>query len=241
MASLAARGLLLLAALAATAPAVSARGEQGRAGDAPAIDADLTAQGWRLYQDSRWAPAHFRLLPDGAIEVSSDNSTSLIWRKLAGAEARKRRLSWEWRVDDIMPPTDITVKGGDDRPLALHVWFMKPREELGLFERLKADITEALIGLPVHGRLLTYVWGGRGRIGDAQPNPHVGESSWMIVLRTGREELGRWRRESRDLEADYRAAFGEDPPARGIIALAADSEDTATRSLARLRGLRFEP
>ena len=235
------RGLVLLAALVAAAPAASARAEQGGAYDVSAIDTDLESRGWRLYQDSRWAPARFRLLPDGAIEVSSDNSTALIWKKVEGAEARKRQLTWEWRVDEVMPPTDITVKGGDDRPLALHVWFMKPREELGVFERLKADITEALIGLPVHGRLLTYVWGGRGRVGDAQPNPHVGESSWMIVLRTGREELGRWRRESRDLEADYRAAFGEDPPARGIIALAADSEDTATRSLARLRGLRFEP
>ena len=212
-----------------------------RAAAEPAIDAGLTDQGWQLYEDDRWAPAHFRLLADGTIDVRSDNSTALIWKKVEAANARKPRLRWEWRVDEIMPPTDITIKGGDDRPLALHVWFMKPRDQLDFFERLRADILEAIVGLPVHGRLLTYVWGGRGARGEALPNPHVGDGSWMIVLRSGRAKTGVWLGESRDLEADYRAAFGEAPPERGIIALAADSEDTQTRSRAQLRRLRFEP
>lgn len=206
-----------------------------------AIDGALQKAGWTLFSDSRWAPARFRLRPDGAIEARSDNSTSLIWKKVDKGDAQKAHLAWEWRVDEMMPPTDITVKGGDDRPLALHVWFMKPRDQLNFLERLRADFIELWVGLPVHGRLLTYVWGGRGKAGDALPNPHVGDGSWMIVLRSGDARTGVWLAESRDLVADYRAAFGEDPPDRGIIALAADSEDTQTRSLAALRDLRFQP
>ncbi len=207
----------------------------------PAIDEALKRAGWTLFSDDRWSPARFRLRPDGAIEARTDNSTSLIWKKVDEKDAQKARLSWDWRVDEIMPPTDITVKGGDDRPLALHVWFMKPRGQLNFLERLRADLIELWVGLPVHGRLLTYVWGGRGKIGDAQPNPHVGDGSWMIVLRRGDAPTGVWFAENRDLVADYRAAFGEDPPGRGIIALAADSEDTQTRSRAAVRALRFQP
>lgn len=210
------------------------------AGPPPAIDEALKRAGWTLFSDDRWAPARFRLRSDGAIEAISDNSTSLIWKKVDEVDAQKARLTWDWRVDEMMPPTDITVKGGDDRPLALHVWFMKPRDQLNFLERLRADFIELWVGLPVHGRLLTYVWGGRGKIGDAQPNPHVGGSSWMIVLRNGAARTGVWFSESRDLSADYRAAFGEDPPDRGIIALAADSEDTQTRSRAAVRRLRFQ-
>ncbi len=206
-----------------------------------AIDDALKQAGWTLFSDDRWQPAQFRLRPDGAIEVRSDNSTSLIWKKVDQRDVQKTRLAWEWRVDEMMPPTDITVKGGDDRPLALHVWFMKPRDQLNFLERLRAEFIELWVGLPVHGRLLTYVWGGRGKIGHAQPNPHVGDGSWMIVLRDGDAPTGVWFSESRDLVADYRAAFGEDPPDRGIIALAADSEDTQTRSRAAVRGLRFQP
>lgn len=207
----------------------------------PAIDEALREAGWTLFSDDRWAPATFRLRSDGAIEARSDNSTSLIWKKVDQGDARKTRLAWDWRVDEIMPPTDITVKGGDDRPLALHVWFMKPRDQLNFLERLRSDLIELWVGLPVHGRLLTYVWGGRGTVGDALPNPHVGDGSWMIVLRNGDARTGVWFSESRDLVADYRAAFGEDPPDRGIIALAADSEDTQTRSRAAVRALRFQP
>lgn len=207
----------------------------------PAIDDALRKAGWTLFSDERWAPAHFRFRPGGVIEARSDNSTSLIWKKVDAGDAQKPRLAWEWRVDEMMPPTDITVKGGDDRPLALHVWFMKPRDQLNFLERLRADFIELWVGLPVHGRLLTYVWGGRGKTGDALPNPHVGDGSWMIVLRGGDARTGVWFSESRDLVADYRAAFGEDPPDRGIIALAADSEDTQTRSRAAVRRLQFRP
>lgn len=206
-----------------------------------AIDDSLRKAGWTLFSDDRWAPARFQIRPDGAIEARSDNSTALIWKKVDEGDAQKSRLTWDWRVDEIMPPTDITVKGGDDRPLALHVWFMKPRDQLNFLERLRADFIELWVGLPVHGRLLTYVWGGRGKPGDAQPNPHVGDGSWMIVLRNSDARTGVWLPESRDLVADYRAAFGEDPPARGIVALAADSEDTQTRSRAAVRRLRFQP
>lgn len=212
------------------------------AADPPgAIDDALRKAGWTLFSDSRWAPARFRLRPDGAIEARSDNSTALIWKKVDRGDAQKTRLAWEWRVDEMMPPTDITVKGGDDRPLAVHVWFMKPRDQLSFLERLRADFIELWVGLPVHGRLLTYVWGGRGKTGDALPNPHVGDGSWMTVLRSGDARTGVWVPESRNLAADYRAAFGEEPPDRGIIALAADSEDTQTRSRAALRRLQFQP
>ena len=89
---------------------------------------------------------------------------------------------------------------------------------------MRAELLELIFGFPVHGRVLTYVWGGLGARGEALRNPHIGEESWMIVLRPGHAPTGRWLAERRDLVADYQAAFGEAPPARGIIAIAADSE-----------------
>ncbi|MEM9683042.1 MAG: DUF3047 domain-containing protein [Pseudomonadota bacterium] len=209
------------------------------ADDGPAISPGLEAAGWTLFSDPRWAPARFGLVGDGSIEAVADNSTSLIWKKVEGADADRRYLTWQWRVEENMPPTDITVKGGDDRPLAIHVWFMEPPERRTTWQVVRAKVLEFIFGLPVHGRVLTYVWGGTGDRGDAQRNPHIGEDSWMIVLRSGRAPTGEWFAETRDLEADYRAAFGEAPPPRGIVAIAADSEDTATRSRALVRDLRF--
>ncbi|MDJ0950871.1 MAG: DUF3047 domain-containing protein [Alphaproteobacteria bacterium] len=217
----------------------SAAATGGEGQGAEAIGAELRVAGWQLYADARWAPARFRRAADGSIEATTDNSTALIWKKIGEPDANRAILSWEWRVDETMAPTDITVKGGDDRPLALHVWFMEPPERQTIFQALRAQLLEAIFGLPVHGRVMTYVWGGLGARGDAQHNPHIGADSWMIVLRPGRAPTGQWLAERRDLVADYQAAFGEPPPERGIIAIAADSEDTRSRSRAFVRNIAF--
>lgn len=204
-----------------------------------AIDANLTSAGWSLFESSEWQPARFAETRDGAIRVTSDDSTALIWREV-GADAKTRRyLSWRWRVDAAMPPTDITVKGGDDRPVAIHVWFEDPPERQSFFASIRATVLEGIFGIPVSGRVLTYVWGGKGKPGDAQRNPHIGEDSWMIVRRVQAAVPGRWVEERVDLAADFQRGFGEAPPPARIIAIAADSEDTQTASTALVRDIRF--
>lgn len=208
-----------------------------------AIDAELTAAGWTLFEKSDWKPARFTQTRDGAIRVTSDDSTALIWREVAPGAKARRYLSWRWRVDAAMAPTDITVKGGDDRPVAIHVWFEDPPERKSFFASVRAAVLEGLFGIPASGRVLTYVWGGTGKVGDAQRNPHIGDDSWMVVRRVqgaAREaEPGRWLEERVDLVADFKRGFGEAPPPARIIAIAADSEDTHTASTAFVRDIRF--
>ncbi len=56
-------------------------------------------------------------------------------------------------------------------------------------------------------------------------NPYSSRSK-MIFLRMGGEQTGRWVEESVDILADYRRAFGEDPPATASLAIMNDSDDT---------------
>ena len=204
-----------------------------------AIDPRLAADGWSLFESSDWKPARFDLADDGAIRVTTDNSTALIWRRVDPSLKQGRYLSWRWRVDAAMPPTDIRVKGGDDRPIAVHVWFEDPPERQNIFRSIRNSVLESLFGIPISGRVITYVWGGTGAPGDAQANPHIGDDSWMVVRRTGGAHPGKWLREKADLVADFQRGFGEAPPAARMIAIAADSEDTKTASVALIRDIRF--
>lgn len=205
----------------------------------PAIDPLLVERGWTLFENSRWKPARFEATAEGAIRVTTDNSTALIWRNLQDDVKQRRYLSWRWRVDAAMPATDIRVKGGDDRPIALHVWFEDPPGRTSFFGSIRNTVIEALFGIPVSGRVITYVWGGTGKPGDAQTNPHIGDDGWMIVRRTGPAQPGKWLEERVDLAADFRRGFGEAPYAARMIAIAADSEDTQTASTALVRDIRF--
>lgn len=237
-ASALAMGTALASVLMLAMPAAAAETET-------AIDARLTEAGWSLFENSQWKPARFGLTQDGAIRVTTDDSTALIWREVAPRAKSRRYLSWRWRVDAAMPPTDISVKGGDDRPLALHVWFEDPPDRKSFFGSVRAAVLEGLFGIPVSGRVLTYVWGGTGKPGDAQRNPHIGVDSWMIVRRVQGAgaapdaERGKWVEERVDLAADFQRGFGEAPPPARIVAIAADSEDTHTASTAFVRDIRF--
>lgn len=226
-------------AVAAVLLALPAQAAETPNGANAAIDPRLVDLGWNLFESSKWKPARFEAADGGAIRVMTDNSTALIWRNLDEAVKQRRYLSWRWRVDAAMPATDIRVKGGDDRPIALHVWFEDPPGRNSFFGSIRNTVIEALFGIPVSGRVITYVWGGTGKPGDAQTNPHIGDDSWMIVRRTGPARPGEWLTERVDLAADFRRGFGEAPPAARMIVIAADSEDTRTASTALIRDIRF--
>nr|WP_260500766.1 DUF3047 domain-containing protein [Aquabacterium sp. J223] len=49
-----------------------------------------------------------------------------------------------------------------------------------------------------------------------------------IVVESGRARLGRWQRHERDIAADFRAAFDEEPGPLIGIALMTDSDNTGT-------------
>jgi head-tail adaptor len=51
----------------------------------------------------------------------------------------------------------------------------------------------------------------------------------MIVVESGSARAGRWVSYERDIAADYRAAFGEDPPPVSGVAIMTDSDNTGER------------
>jgi len=100
-------------------------------------------------------------------------------------------------------------------------------------------IAYAAVGLPNSGKILTYVWGGQGEIGDTYPNPYITKVGIVKILRTNASPSGTWFSEKMDLLADFEAAFGHPPEALLYIAVSADSEDTEERSVGLVRNLGF--
>ena len=203
----------------------------------PGIDPALEARGWRLLTRSDVAPNRFRLRDDGAIEVESRDSNALIYKPVAEDQRFPARFRWRWRVDRATPPTDILIKGGDDRPVSVYLGFEAPPGSRGFFDSLKNTLSELVVGVPVSGYALTYTWGGTSPVGTMFNNPHLRDDSYVFVRRNQAAPLMQWLAEEIDVAADFRAAFGRPPTALRFIAIAADSEDTGQLSVARLAGL----
>ncbi|HEX5079585.1 MAG TPA: DUF3047 domain-containing protein, partial [Geminicoccaceae bacterium] len=68
-----------------------------------------------------------------------------------------------------------------------------------------------------------------------------GAAGLMRVLRPADSPGGTWFTERVDVAADYRQAFGEEPPDPTQIAIQADTDDTASASRAFVADLAFVP
>jgi hypothetical protein len=210
---------------------------------APAVNfpagPDLQATGWRELGVSGKAGNRFVGRPDGAIEVISSTSVSRLYRRLQVDLNATPVLTWHWRVDEPVPPTDLTQKGEDDTALTLYVGFPWDPERASFTERLTRPLVEAYVGEDAPGRVLAYVFGGEQRRGDAVKSPHLRASGFMRVLRPADSPTGQWFEERVDVVEDYREAFGEEPPDPSQLAISADTDNTRSNSRGSVKGLAF--
>lgn len=120
-------------------------------------------------------------------------------------------LSWRWKIERTIAKGDERTRAGDDYAARVYVifphWFF-PKT-----------------------RTLNYIWANRLPQGEFLPNAYTGNAV-MVAVQSGPQRAGQWLTESRDIVADYRRAFGEDPPAVGAIAIMTDTDNTGEHATA---------
>lgn len=221
------RGAVIVGVLLVTAP-VFAETDEG-----------LRAKGWEEVLFDGKVANRFEALGESGIAVSSEGSVSLLQRPFVVDLERTPLLTWRWQVQEAAPPTDLRIKGEDDRSLALYVAFPYQPEQAGLWERMWRGIVERVAGKEAPGRILVYVWGGEGTRGERVPSPHLGKAGMMTILRPATSETGSWQAETVDIAEDYRQTFGSEPPDPISIAISADTDDTRTRASGLVEGITF--
>ncbi|RAP57798.1 hypothetical protein BTJ49_07900 [Oleiagrimonas sp. MCCC 1A03011] len=215
---------LLLGTSVALTPAPHAGAALRFSTDAPGT---ALPSGWRDYAMSRHRPA----APTTLMRENGKTVLSIDTDKNAAAVAHKldlpasTLLSWRWKVDHSVAAADMTRRSGDDSAARVYVFFAVPRSSLSLYQRMKLSLAEHVLGHPLPTAALCYVWDNRHAVGTIAPSPFF-SGVRTIVLQSGNRHAGAWQPETRDLAADFRAAFGHKAPPITGIALAADSDNT---------------
>jgi hypothetical protein len=90
-------------------------------------------------------------------------------------------------------------------------------------------------------RMLLYVWDTTAPVGtEVGPDPLDLFQRVLIVVRSGRDGAGQWHREQRDVAADHRRLWTDDPPSIKWIGLESHSNDTGTRSAVLFGAVGFD-
>jgi DUF3047 family protein len=88
---------------------------------------------------------------------------------------------------------------------------------------------------------ILYVWDTTAPVGtEVSPDELEVFQRVLIVVHSGRTGLGQWHRERRDIYADYRRVFEEEPRAVNWIGLESHSDDTKTQTSVMFGSIRFE-
>ncbi|MBC7501436.1 MAG: DUF3047 domain-containing protein [Herminiimonas sp.] len=148
------------------------------------------------------------------------------------------RIRWRWKIAAPVATADLRTKTGDDYAARIYVMFDYPASKLSFATRASLKIAESIYGQKIPTAALNYVWDNRQPIGTIAPNSYT-DRARMIVIESGADKVGQWVTETRDLGADFMAAFGEVPPNVVAVALATDTDNTGETAIAWYGDIEF--
>lgn len=173
------------------------------------------------------------------LRARSEGGAASLRHSLYADPALTPVLRWRWRTERLIDAADLTRKAGDDYPARLYVFFDRRIEQMSFKERTLFKLGQARYGDELPSAALCYVWDNRQPVDTVQDNVYTGFVK-MVVATSGSAELGRWVALRRDIAADYRRAFGTEPPAIIGVAVSTDTDNTGERAVTWFGDIRFE-
>ena len=173
--------------------------------------------GWKEQRLSLFSSNDYSFGQD--LGLVSEGSVSIAWSPVGRADWDTAGATWNWRVDQSVPATDLGRKGGDDRNISLYFVFVP--------ESIAPDLEGASIRSLLGNddvRVLQYAWGGEHARGQVIPSPYgpPGQGVTIALRQAGTGSFS----ESVDLAADFSRAFGREKGALVGLAVSGDSDDT---------------
>jgi hypothetical protein len=190
----------------------------------------------------KWRPLKFRKIDNLCIYTldmqpnkecyvkaqSSNSASGMVWQGEFNVYEHPM-IRWRWKVSNVYIKGNALEKAGDDYPMRIYVMFKYDPRDPHVKRKFKFGLAKFLYGEYPPYTSLNYIWANREHQQRFIPNPFARENM-MIPLRSGPGLAGQWLEEERNILADYRKAFGEDPPAKAGLAFMNDSDNTGESS-----------
>ena len=192
------------------------------------------AHGWHdLPLPGKQRTRYTSLIEQGkrVVLAESHASASMLRRSVRVEPGSLGRVKFSWRVPNLIESADLADRDASDSPVRLILAFDGDHARLTLRNRLMFDLAFAVTGEAPPFATLMYVWDNKAPLESVI---HSGRTDRIrkIVLESGQGNLGDWRHYERDVAADFRKTFGEDPGALIAVGLMTDSDNTQSSAKA---------
>jgi hypothetical protein len=168
-------------------------------------------KGWREISYFAVPPNQYSKAGRRIIKVESLGSRSSLIKEIGEKEKNLSILSWGWKVSNVVRSAIETKKDRFDAAARVIVIFGREKG-VNLFR-----------GGEPSGLKIEYIWAShlpKGRVFD-----HPGEKDCKVfVTESGETKAGQWVYEMRDVNKDYKKAFGADSPGLLAIGIQTDTD-----------------
>lgn len=174
-----------------------------------------------------------------ALRVKADNSVSILRRRFDPLLSKPGRVSFSWKVDGLPAGADLAAVDASDSPVGIVLAFEGDRTRWSPRTHRLSEMSRLLTGEELPYATLMYVWGSQEAPGTVVVNPRT-DRIRKLVLDSGTRNLGVWRDHVRDVQADFRHVFGEEPGPLRVVALMTDTDNTGSALTAWYGALHLE-
>jgi hypothetical protein len=152
----------------------------------------------------------------------------------------KPRLTWTWKVDQLIEGADVRQRATEDSPVRIVLAFDGDKSKLPLNDQAFFERAKLLTGRDFPYATLMYVWENQASVESILPNPHTSRIQ-KLVVRSGPEGLGQWLRFERNIVEDYQRAFGHSPGRLLGVAILTDTDNTQSKATAWYGNIELTP
>jgi hypothetical protein len=162
-----------------------------------------------------------------ALEVQARSSASLMRQRLSISAAELGAIRFSWKVPALMPQADLARREVADAVVRVVLSFEGDRSRLSARDHMMSELVLLMTGEPLPYATLMYVWCPTREAGSVITNPRT-DRIRKLVVESGTARLNQWLDYERDVRADYRQVFGEEPGRLIGMALMTDSDNTGS-------------
>jgi hypothetical protein len=172
------------------------------------------------------------------IEAKANASAAALGVRLDVDPKLTQMLRFKWKVGNAIESSDPTTKSGDDYAARVYVTFAHEPARSTFRERAENAIFRTLYGEEPPRRALAYVFTQKAKLNEVITSPFTSRVR-KIVVDTELSSVGKWKTFDRDVYADYKRAFGDEPTRVSGVAIMVDTDNTGETASARFADITF--
>jgi hypothetical protein len=187
--------------------------------------------GWHPWVLSRFSKrTDYRIVQvehGNVLQATAHSSSSGLLYDVNIDPAERPILTWSWKATALMPEADTSHLATDDSPTRVIVAFDGDRSKFDVEERAMASMVKLIGGRDMPYATLMYVWDPKLPVETVFEHPRSSRLR-AIVVESGPARVGQWIAFRRDVAADFRRAFGEEPQRIESVGVMTDSNQTGS-------------